>query len=321
MIVEAGGLQIGIIGAIGDCYSSIASDKCDDVYFKTGNQLTDLVKAESTRLRNLGVDFVVYVIHDGYADNSPIESYYDTSLSSGGYVNLVFEGHTHWGYYQVDSYGVYHLQNKGDNANGISHVEIHINSVTNAFVVDEAGQIASSEYTNLTDDPIVEQLLKKYEEELSWVYDTLGYNYVLRSSTTLRDIISKLYYEAGVKEWGDKYNIVLGGGSLNARSPYELNAGNVTYADLQAIFPFDNPLYLCTMKGSDLKKRFLNDYKYREYCTLNISQVKDNEIYYVVADSWDALYSYNNMTVVEMYDPNVFARDLLAEYIRNGGLE
>ena len=36
VIVEAGNLEIGIIGAIGDCYSSIAVDKCDDVYFKGG---------------------------------------------------------------------------------------------------------------------------------------------------------------------------------------------------------------------------------------------------------------------------------------------
>ena len=35
-------IQVGIIGAIGDCYSSIASDKVQDIYFKTGNDLTAL---------------------------------------------------------------------------------------------------------------------------------------------------------------------------------------------------------------------------------------------------------------------------------------
>ena len=321
VVVEAGGLQIGIIGAIGDYYSSIAADKCADVYFKTGSDLTALVKAESTRLQNLGVDFVVYVIHDGYANDTPIESYYDTSLSSGGYVDLVFEGHTHWGYCKVDRYGVYHLQNKGDNANGISHAEIHINSVTNDFAVDEAGQIFSSDYAHLTDDPVVEQLLEKYKDEISGAYETLGYNSEYRNGDALRNIVAKLYYDAGVEKWGSKYNIVLGGGSLNIRSPKKLLVGDVTYADLQAIFPFDNPVYLCTMNGSDLKARFINNNDYYEYTTLSGSQIKDDETYYVIADSWDALWEPNKMTVVEMYDPNVFARDLLAEYIREGGFE
>ena len=43
VMVEADGIQIGIIGAIGDCYSSISSDKVTDIYFKTGSELTALV--------------------------------------------------------------------------------------------------------------------------------------------------------------------------------------------------------------------------------------------------------------------------------------
>ena len=137
VVVEGGGLQIGIIGAIGDCYSSIAVDKCEDVYFKTGKELTALVKAESDRLRSEGVDFIVYTLHDGYGSTesgtvkqvtgSDLRFYYDTSLSDG-YVDLVFEGHTHQGYRLQDEYGVYHLQNRGDNKGGISHVEVAINT-------------------------------------------------------------------------------------------------------------------------------------------------------------------------------------------------
>ena len=99
MVVEQNGVKIGIIGAIGDCYSSISSDKVTDVFFKTGSELTNLVKAESNRLRQAGVDFIVYSLHDGYEDSyssvvptlssSQIGKYYDISLSSG-YVDLVF---------------------------------------------------------------------------------------------------------------------------------------------------------------------------------------------------------------------------------------
>ena len=316
-VIEVGGLQIGIIGAIGNHYSSIAVDKSADVYFKTGSELTNLVKAESTRLRNQGVDFIVYAIHSDSED-------YDTSLSSGGYIDLVFEAHTHQGYTTKDSYGVYHLQNRGDNQDGISHAEIAINTVTNAYTVEQAGQISKTAYQNLADDPIVNQLMQKYDDILSSAYEVLGYNRTKRDSTALGNIVAQLYYEAGVKKWGDKYDIVLGGGSLNPRSPYNLPVGDVTYADLQSLFTFDNEIMLCSIKGSYLKSRFFNNSDYRLYYESYGQSVKNsinsNATYYVIVDSWTGLYDYNHMTVVEYYDAGVFARDLLAEYVRQGGL-
>ena len=44
LMIESGGAKIGIIGAIGDCYSSISPDKTEDVYFKVGDELTALVR-------------------------------------------------------------------------------------------------------------------------------------------------------------------------------------------------------------------------------------------------------------------------------------
>ena len=333
-VVEADGLQIGIIGAIGDCYSSIAVDKCDDVYFKVGSQLTSLVKAESDRLRKEGVDFIVYVLHDGYGNtnlgsiqqisSSQIKSYYDTSLSNG-YVDLVFEGHTHQGYRLQDEYGVYHLQNRGDNKGGISHAEVAINSVTYESSVDTVELISTYQYQNLEDDPIVEELLEKYEEQISPANQILGYNSRRRNSDELQQLIAQLYYETGMKEWGNKYKIVLGGGFMSIRSPYNLPYGDIKYSDLQSIFPFDNHLTLCSIKGRDLKSKFLQE-RERYYVHLGDygQSIKDNvdpnATYYVIVDTYSADYSWNNLTIIERYDENIFARDLLAEYIKNGGL-
>ena len=50
LMLDRGGVQVGIIGAIGDCYSSISADKVNDVYFKVGSELTTLVKNEVDRL-------------------------------------------------------------------------------------------------------------------------------------------------------------------------------------------------------------------------------------------------------------------------------
>ena len=335
-ILEASGLQIGIIGAIGDCYSSIAVDKCDEVYFKVGKDLTNLVKAESQKLRNEGVDFIVYLIHDGYENSnqntvqqvnaSSISYYYDTSLSDG-YIDLVFEGHTHQGYRLIDEYGVYHLQNRGDNKGGISHAEVAINTVTEDSDVRVAELVSINQYQNLPDDPLINTLLDKYEEQIAPSKQVLGYNAARRNSTYMRRLVADLYYETGVKLWGNEYDIVLGGGFISVRSPYNLNAGDVKYSDLQSLFPFDNQLTLCSVKGRELRSKFFetshDDYfiSYGAYGDEVRKNIDDDAIYYVIVDTYTAYYAPNKLTVIKTHDPNVFARDLVAEYIKNGGLE
>lgn len=335
VMVNLGQVQIGFIGAIGDCYSSIAVDKCKDVYFKVGSQLTALVKAEADKLRNNGADYIVYILHDGYENSnyssttqvsaSQINSYYDVALSNG-YVDLVFEGHTHQGYRLIDEHGVYHIQNRGDNKGGISHAEIAINSVTNQSKITTAELISTSQYQNLADDPLVDKLLEKYKDQISAANEVLGYNKKYRDDEELEQLVADLYYETGVKAWGSKYKIVLGGGFLKTRSPYNLAKGDVTYGQLSSLFTFDNQITLCSIKGRDLKRKFFetdnNDYficcgDYGNSVRNNIDQ---NATYYIVVDSYTADYAPNNLKIVERYDPNVFARDLLAEYVRNGGL-
>ena len=330
VVVEGDGLQIGIIGAIGDCYSSIAVDKCQDVYFKTGSDLTNLVKDESQRLQDQGVDFIVYIIHDGYGstesgaikpvDSGDIGSYYDTNLSNG-YVDLVFEGHTHQGYRLQDEYGVYHLQNRGDNKGGISHVEIAINTVTGKSDVRVAELVNTQKYSNLEDDPIVQELLDKYEDHVSKADEVMGYNGYRRSGNFMRQLVADLYYQAGLEEWGDTYDIVLGGGFVSVRSPGYLAAGDVTYGDLQNIFPFDNRLTLCSVKGRDLYNKFINTSNENYFiCGEGYDDIDMSATYYIVTDSYSAYYAPNKLTVVEEYEDGVFARDLLADYIADGGL-
>ena len=248
-VVDCGDIQIGIIGAIGDCYSSISPDKVQDIYFKTGDELTALVKAESQRLREAGVDFVVYAIHDGYGNSggstiteSSLASYYDLSLSDG-YVDLVFEGHTHQKYVLQDAYGVYHLQGGGDNK-GITHVEVAYNTLTGDFFFTDQTTISTSVYEKLPGDPIVDKLLEKYADKISKANIVVGYNAKERKSNYMRQLVADLYMQAGLEKWGAEYDIVLGGGFISVRSPYNLAKGDVTYGMLQSLFPFDNELVL-----------------------------------------------------------------------------
>ena len=318
-VVDIGGIQVGIIGAMGDCYSSIAGDKTEDIYFVTGSALTKLVKEESRRLREeKGVELVVYSIHDG--SSSGWSDHYDYSLSDG-YVDLVFEGHTHQGYLTLDEHGVYHLQNRGDNYGGISHVEITVNTVTGSHEVSESELISTDTYDDLPDDPLVSELMEKYADEISAVNRELGYNKVYRSSEWLCNKVAELYYRLGVEVWGDEYDITLGGGFLAARSPYNLHYGQVTYGQLQSLFPFDNDIVLCSIRGSDLLKRFVHSDNYKYHIYGDYKNIDPNGTYYIVVDTYTSIYAPNRLTEVAAYTPGIYARDLLAEYVAAGGLE
>ena len=333
VLVQRGGASIGIIGAIGDCHSSISGEVSGGVYFKTGNELTSLVKEESAKLRAAGADFIVYSIHDGYGQStasgvslsdSAISSYYDTVLSDG-YVDIVFEGHSHQSYIFKDSKGVFHLQGGGDNR-GLCHAEANINFANGTGTVSAVENVTSSKYEHMTDDPIVQTLMNKYSDQVSAGTRVLGNNAKDRDSEELSQLIAELYMKAGLERFGSSYDIVLGGGYISVRSPYSLPAGEVTYSQLQMLFPFDNDLVLCSIKGSDLSSRFINNSHqnyfegYSEYGLSVKNNIDPNATYYVVVDTFSSTYADNKLTEIARYTPGVYARDLLADYIEDGGL-
>ncbi len=333
VMVERGGVKIGIIGAIGDCYSSISGDKTRDIYFKTGDALTALVKQEAIRLRENGADIVVYSIHDGYDQNmtgqghvtaNRLADYYDTELSDG-YVDLVFEGHIHKRYVFTDEYGIYHLQGGGENT-GISHAELFYNMATGEITEVQAEFVSSDVYDDHVPHEAVADLLEKYQQQIDAGQVILGENGQFRDGDSLRQLVAKLYYEAAVAHWGESYDIVLGGGFISIRNPWCLEAGPVRYSQLQSLFPFDNQLVLCTVKGKSLQRNFFegrneNYFVYFEDLGVQVrDDIDPNATYYIVTDTYTSSYSPNQLTEVARYTPGVYARDLLADYIQAGGM-
>ena len=330
VLVQRGGARIGIIGAMGDCYSSISGEMSGGFYFKTGRELTELVKAEAQALREAGADFIIYSVHDGYGSSSSgsisdsaLSAYYDPILSEG-YVDIVFEGHSHQRYVLTDGDGVYHIQGGSDNK-GISHAEATINFANGRSKVTVAELISSSVYADLPDDPIVETLKEKYKDLISAGDAVLGYNDTYRSGDYLRQLVADLYAKVAEEAFSD-YDVVLGGGFLSVRSPYNLTAGEVTYSQLQMLMPFDNTLVLCSVKGSDLKSKFINTsndnyfISYTAYGSTVKGKIDNNATYYIVVDTYTSTYGPNRLTEIARYTEGVYARDLLADYIRGGGL-
>lgn len=324
VIVERGELKIGIIGAVSNWMSSISGEFTDGLEFITGKELTQLVMAESVRLREQGCHFIVYSIHAGVedsysqvADYTRNFAYYDTTLSQG-YVDLVFEGHTHCTYVLRDKEGVYHLQSGGYNS-GLSFAAVSYNLVTNTYEITEAANLHQDTYADdaLADDPIVEALYTKYFTDGDPYVDVLGVNDASRSSSTIGKQVAQLYWDKGVELWGDEYEIVLGGGYIKTRSPYSLYAGDVTYSQLYSLLPFDNSLVLCQVTGQQLRQKMINSSSY--YCAYDPSmEIVDDRLYYIVTDTYTSFYKNNMFTEVARLE-NYYARDLLADFIAADG--
>ena len=316
VIINKNGAKIGIIGAIGNCYSSIAPSQVKDIYFKAGDELTALVKEEAIRLKEQEkCDFIIYSIHDD-------DSYYDTELSN--YVNIVFEGHTHQNYSRVDSKGVYHIQSAGYNKT-INYINIDLDIATDTFKINTIKSIYTNDYKNITKDAEAEALFAKYANDIGVADDVLGYNSSRRNSTYLRQLVATLYLQYGQEKWGDTYDLFLGGGYISCRSPYYLPTGNITYADLYTLFPFDNDLVLCSVSGYYLNRQFINTTNenyfitYSSFGESNKTNIDNDTTYYLITDTYCSDYVPNNLTTIARYtDLGFYARDMLAQYARDG---
>ena len=181
--------------------------------------------------------------------------------------------------------------------------------------------VSASKYDQLPDAPVVGNLLQKYEELIAPSNRIVGYNATFRNSNELRKIVAQLYLQAGIEKWGGEYDIVLGGGFLSTRSPYDLQPGEISYATLQAIFPFDNELVLCSIKGSDLLSKFINSSNSNYFIARSDNRsINPNATYYIIVDSYTSTYAPNRLTEIQRYGSTIFARDLLADYIEAGNL-
>lgn len=321
-VVQFGDAKVGIIGAIGDCYSSISASMCSDVNFKVKSELTTLVKEEANRLRAQGVDYIVYSLHDGGRANESMD-WYDISLSNG-YVDIVFEGHSHQSYAYTDSYGVYHVQGGGYNS-GISAAEVRLNFANQQSNTSNVQVIRNSVYSKYASDSIINDLVEKYKDEIgnpNEVVATLSRDV---SSTAIVNKVAELYCSIGLQTWGSQYQIMLGGGYLKTRKPYSLSSGNVTVSQVQTLLPFDNKIVLCSLNGTELKNKFIytSNTDYHIAYSAYGESVKDDVVYnpkktyYIVTDTYTS--DYHHLTVLATLGDNVFARDLLCDYLRGGG--
>ena len=328
-LISRNGVKIGVIGSLGDVRSSISASQIKGITFLTGNALTEQIKADSKALKEMGADFIILSIHDGAEGTTKngVSSldYYDISQLSKTHVDLVLESHTHQRYKFYDSKGVWHLQNYS-NGSTFFVSNLKCSYKNGDYEVSLSTSTAPIYYssTSSKNDATLDAIDNWYNENIYGKIqgEIVGKGVPYMDDSAFEDLTAQLYYEFGMeKTKGTQYEIVLGGGFLKTRTPYDLSGGTVKYGDLYNLMPFDNDLVLCSISGSDLKSKFLQttNSDYHVYGSITASQVVDSKTYYILTDIYTSDYSYNNLTVVTNYTNtnSLYARDLLAKYLKS----
>ena len=234
------GLKVGIVGIIGeDQITSITSSYTETICFKPH---INIIKQYATELRQAGCSIVIATCHTGQ------ESVLGNELEK--YVDLVLCGHTHRNenetenglhYYQFGAYGTY-----------IGQISMEYNVSTHKVSVTGCTSITSytvSDYYDQLDSNIV-NLINTYGTSCNQEADEVLANSVsgyFASKSNAVNLMCKAVYEQAVAE-GHKDVLLAYCNDARANLP----SGSWTYADLYESFPFDNAVYIESVKGRDI---------------------------------------------------------------------
>ena len=328
-LLRKNNLLIGVIGAIGDVYSSISQTITNQENFEfiSGINLVNIVRSEALNLRNQGAQFIIYLVHDG-AEGIPssddyFRSFYSTSLTD--YVDLVIEGHTHTQYIYLDEGQTYHLQTASYGQN-INHIQIGLGE--NGVDVINVENIDLNQY--LIKDQEIDYLYQFYEDNFikeirdEVLYDDVPYCYSYRPFVEFYYSYFNEYANSYLLSQGIKEELFGAVALDNLRTA--ISGKNFTYGQLYEAMPFDNSFAIASISGQNLINRFQNN---PSYCYYFIDDnIIPSKTYYVIADSYNYDYSYNNMHLEKLlliselkdFDQNYYSllrSDIGVDYLYN----
>lgn len=295
--ITVNGLHIGIIGAIGqDLESSILQSCIQGIEFVDP---VDTVKEISNFLRLNGADFILFLHHD----NVILEELY-------GYVDLVFNGHSHTKQNELIQNVVPVLQ-AYCNGRDISKCSISYDFTKNLIIYDYSNtEVVALFEENLTNDIETDELYQYYLD--NYINDikneVVGYTDSGISRDEIASLCAKYMYEYYFEQGKNEY--IIHAATTNS-SRAEIGEGNITYGDLYKSLPFDNMLEVIKIKYTDL-----NYYKnFSGYYYSNPSASQSEYVYVVTIDYLEQKFvSYGNeCLVVDSYP--IYPRDLMKEYI------
>ena len=276
------GLKVGIVGVIGENQiTSITSSYTEEIGFADHIKI---IKDESVKLKEAGCDVVIASCHAGQ------EQVIEQGLEE--YVNLVLCGHTHKNESYIEENGLYYLQ-FGANGECIGNLSLTYNKNEKNLTVDNIEEINmyNIDYRISGIDPVISELISDYAEECDseanevLVENVYGNFYRDQQAANM---MCKAIYEKAVEEGHD--NLLLSYCNIGRTHLY---GGTWTYADIYEAFPFDNVIYIESVKGNDI----LNNVAYYNNVYINPSIegdiIIDRNQYYKIAVVDYLLYHTN----------------------------
>ena len=298
-VVTFGEIKIGIIGIIGDVETSILVTHVENYDFvDPRNIVKDLAKELRTTEE---CDVVIVAIHgDDDSLNADIAKYTGNSK-----IDAIFTAHSH---IPTDeeirraSGNVCVLQNGGY---GDSFAALTLTFDENGNLKDTDGVLIDGD--RFADTGILNAVFGKYEE-----YMAIGETVLL----TVPNDISK--YDVGIsvaQSMYVKYNVdfaVINKGGVRT----SIDAGEVTYAEVFQVLPFENEVYIVTLSGK-LLKSYLNSGTSIYYWGISKNSIVDNQYYQIaIIDYVYVGYTFDDYRNESCIDTNDLVRDVFIEFLQ-----
>jgi len=311
------GVHIGIIGAIGEGITNdILASNVEGLTFANPEPY---VVSWAQYLRNNGADIVLYLLHDTVTNISSIE---------GNAVDAIFGGHSHDGESSPSSnYSTTAIQ-AWYNGRDVGHIDLTYSFTSESVTASEGEILDTRSYrlASLTDDAETSSMYQTYlDNEISVIKDEIRLpNGPGIEKSDIPNIYNQYAYRY-FKEFIDTANSyeIFMVQTNSARSA--IASGDITYGMIYKALPFDNALYLVSVRGSDISGT-LSDYG-TFYVPSENSQISGSslynyltpsETYYVLMVDYIALkYPFCNVvTVAETYtEENALPRNIVSHYI------
>jgi len=314
-VVEREGVEIGIIGYIGDVYTSINYVMAKDYYFDL--DIASSVSKIGGSLKDQGVDVIVVAVHGG--NSSSIENYnVNKSISNLMYdddylVDAVINAHTHTrqtGYINRYNGTPLPLVQGGGNGQLFGEIVLSLDKETNNVV----SVLAKTNYASSAGSNYDEEVEEVIQKAIKDNYDILNEVYCVAGETVNnKGLLQQWVGNVLVSATGSDIAICNTGG---LRSTGDIISGeNITIANMYMINPFDNFMMIVEVSGKDIVN-FIesNAVFYGSKVNLNSISSSNEKFRVAVVDYvyyWDSFPQ--NASVI---NSNLIMRDILIEDLK-----
>ena len=235
--------------------SSPAQFKNEDGSYKytfSPNELYDIVQESIDKAKKDGADYVIALSHIGTDDSGEYQDAVDIIENTEG-LDVVLDGHSHS---VIESQTV---TDEGGNEVVLSSTGTKFEHIGKLTIKD--GEISTALIKTEEYEGSVAEI-DDYVAEINEAYKALGERKIGVSDVelTVNDADGKRLIRKGETNMGnfcaDAYRIVTGadigyvnGGGVRASMP----SGDLTFNDILNVYPFNNQVVVCKIKGQDIK--------------------------------------------------------------------